>query len=232
MSLDEARNNFSIDAGGSIATYNYMLVGDNAYGYSFSYTNLLSNVIGDLDTYSINVDIGSNYAVIASGSYAAFFGTPVNSANFGILDRYGNVLALSTDYGSYSGFTFTALDSIYYIQEYSSSPGFYGMRLENNSIVEQNGIGEQIYYGQTYSAALDYTSDVDIYTASLQAGNTYYFSIQSNIPDIYLDVEYDQQAVASLVTAGSGLYYFTAGLSGNYELHISSNNFVPKSCKP
>ena len=102
------------------------------------------------------------------------------------------------------------------------------MRLENNSIVEQNGIGEQIYYGQTYSAALDYTSDVDIYTASLQAGNTYYFSIQSNIPDIYLDVEYDQQAVASLVTAGSGLYYFTAGLSGNYELHISSNSFVNK----
>jgi Ca2+-binding RTX toxin-like protein len=224
MSFDEARNNFNIDASPSISTNYYMLVGDNAYGYSFSGTNLSANVIGDLDAYFIHLDVGSSYTIIASG--ISIFGVQVASANFALLDRNGKVLDLSKAYGGYSFFTFTATDSIYYIEEYSGSSGFYGMRVANNSIVEKNGIGEIITYGQIYSAALDYTSDVDIYTAYLQAGNTYYFSIQSNIPDIFLDVEYSQQAVASLVTSGSGLYYFTAGLTGYYDLHISSNNFI------
>jgi len=49
MSLDEARRNFTIDASSLITTNNYMLVGDNAYGYSLSGTNLSTNVICDLD---------------------------------------------------------------------------------------------------------------------------------------------------------------------------------------
>ncbi len=51
MSLDEARSGFAIDAPATTSTNNYLLVGDNAYGYSAASTSLATGSFGDLDTY-------------------------------------------------------------------------------------------------------------------------------------------------------------------------------------
>ena len=153
MSFDEARSGFATDASATTSTNNYLLVGDNAYGYSTASTNLATGSIGDLDTYKIILDIGSSYTVVSTG--ATLFGAPVVvNDNFAILNRYGVALVLSVDYGAYSGYTFTALDSIYYLQNYSDSVGYYGLRLGNNTITETNSIGQEIFANQTYSAAL------------------------------------------------------------------------------
>ena len=49
MSFDEARSGFTIDASATTSTNHYLLVGDNAYGYSTAATNLATGNIGDLD---------------------------------------------------------------------------------------------------------------------------------------------------------------------------------------
>jgi hypothetical protein len=224
MSLDEANTNFTIDANTTLPSNYYAMVGEFVYGYSYSGTNIATNSFGDIDTYNVHLDIGSKYFIQASGSN--IFGTPVTKANFALLDRTGKVLYFSYDNIINSQIIFTANDSLFYIQEYSDVPGMYKLRIDNLSIIENNGIGEFITYGKTYDAALDYTSDVDTYTAYLEAGKTYYFSILSTIPDIFLDIEYSQTRVASLATNGQGLFYFTAGYNGYYDLHISSNYFI------
>jgi hypothetical protein len=224
MSLDEARSNFIVDASSSPAlTSNYLLVGDNAYGYSFSGTAYNFSFIGDIDTYLILIDPGSTYNIIASTN--TNFGIGATNANFALLDRYGNILALSTDYGVYSGLGFVATDSEYYIQTYTDTAGYYGLRLTNQTIVEVNGIGETIVRGVTYNAAIDYSSDVDIYLFSALGGQQYSFGLTSTIPDIYLDIEKDNLQVDSLVSNGPGIFTFSAPETGVYELHISSNSF-------
>jgi hypothetical protein len=225
MSYDEARSGFNVDALPGTNTSNYILVGDNAYGYSSAATNLLIPLIGDLDTYRITLDVGTSYTIVADGT--SIFGSPaVVNNNFALLDRFGNVLALSSDFGSASGLTFTAADNIYYVQNFSDSVGFYFLRLENNSITELNGIGESIVTGATYNAALDYTSDVDKYSFSAIGGATYSFAIITSVPDIFLDIEFSNLSVDNLVAVGSGVYSFTAPITGIYNLHLSSNSFV------
>lgn len=224
MSLDEARSNYSIDAGNNISTNNYLLVGDNAYSYSYAGTDLNFGIIGDLDTYFAILQPGHSYTVVILQE--GLTGSRPLDADFALLDRYGNVLTLSVDYGSYSAYTFIAVDSLYYIQAYTSTPGYTTLRLENNTIRESNGIGETIVPGRSYPAALDYVSDVDIYNFYASAGVTYEFGIVSSISDIYLDIEYFQMHVDSLVSFGGGIYTFTAPSTGFYELHISSNSFT------
>jgi hypothetical protein len=224
MSQDEARSGFTVDASDNPGTTsNYLLVGDNAYSYSYSGTNLATGVIGDLDTYYLRLGIGHTFT--AAVLQSSIFGAGPADADFALLDRYGTVLALSSDYGTYSGYTFTATDTLYYLQVYTSNPGFTTLRLENNSITEANGIGETIVTGRTYNAALDFASDVDKYKFYAVAGVTYAFGIVSSISDIYLDIEYSQLRVDNLVANGSGIYTFTAAVTGEYDLHISSNTF-------
>ena len=223
MSYDEARSAFVTDASATTATNNYLLVGDNAYGYSSGSTNLSLGIIGDLDTYFMRLSIGTSYSVIATDTSIV---TPyVTDVDFALLDRYGNVLTLSTDYGSYSGFTFNALDTIYYVQAYTGSLGFYSLRLAT-PITEYNGIGEAISEGSTYSAAIDYVSDVDIYNFLGVAGTTYAIQITTTVSDLFFDIEYFEMSVTNLVANGSGLYTFTAPSTGNYSLHLSSNSYV------
>jgi len=226
MSYDEARLGFTVDAPVATTTNFYMLVGDNAYGYSTSGTNLSTSTIGDLDSYKMILSVGTQYTIVATGT-SLFGGTAVTTDSFALLNRNGAVLALSSNVGNgFTGYTFTATDTLYYIQNYSSNAGFYGLRLVNNSITESNGIGETITAGRVYSAALDYVSDVDIYTFYAVAGVTYRAAIVSAIPDIFLDVEYSNLAVDHLVSVGGGVYTFTAGATGYYDLHISSNSYV------
>ena len=221
---DEARSGFTVDSSDTIVTDSYMLVGDNAYSYSTLYSYSYPTYVGDLDTYKIVVDIGSNYSVLAVDSGLAL--PVVSDVDFAILNRYGYVVAYSIDYGVYSGFTFTATDSLYYVQAYTGSYGYYGLRLTNNSITESNGIGETIVGGAVYTAALDYTADVDIYNFYGVAGIKYAAQLTSNVSDLYLDLEYSEMAVSSLVSNGSGLYTFTPAVTGFYSLHLSSNSYV------
>ena len=104
MSLDEARFNYSVDALGATNTYNYLLVGDNAYGFSFSSS--------DLDFYALYTDVGSSYYALSGppipGQAAASF------TNLGLRDRFGNLIAISQpkDAG-FTGLQFTAIDTKY-----------------------------------------------------------------------------------------------------------------------
>ena len=132
MSLNEANLNFTVDASNTPPSNNYMMVGENVYGYSYSGTNIAANSFGDIDTYGVHLDIGSKYIIQASGSN--IFGTPVTKANFALLDRNGKVLSLSYDYITTSKLSFTAVDSFFYIQEYSDSSGMYLLSIDNLSI--------------------------------------------------------------------------------------------------
>jgi Ca2+-binding RTX toxin-like protein len=224
MSLDEARYSFRSDARNSPPTLNYLLVGDNASSYSTSGTDLTRGLIGDLDTYSVVLGVGQSYTAVVLQS--SIHGAAPVDADFALLNRFGTVIALSTDFGSFSGHTFTATDTLYYLQVYTSNPGFTTLRIANNTFPEANGIGEAIVTGRSYAAALDYVSDVDIYKFSAQAGITYEFGIASNISDVYLAVEFNDLRVDNLLTNGSGVYTFTAGVTGIFDLHISSNSFL------
>ena len=111
MSLNEANSNFTVDASNTPPSNNYMMVGENVYGYSYSGTNIAANSFGDIDTYGVHLDIGTKYIIQASGSN--IFGTPVTKANFALLDRNGKVLSLSYDYITTSKLSFTAGDSFF-----------------------------------------------------------------------------------------------------------------------
>lgn len=224
MSFDEARSNFTVDASASIATSNYLLVGDNAYSYSFSATFLSVPIIGDLDAYAFHVDTGYSYTIVAGSASPLYIPSPSNT-NFVLENSAGTILAFSQDFGSFSGLTFTALSQDYFVVAYSDGPGFYYLRLGNNSIIEANGIGEQIFPNVTYNERLDYSSDVDLYTFGAVAGHNYFLNLTTSIPDIFLDIEYSNISIDNLVAHGSGLYTFTPAVTGIYELHISSNSY-------
>ena len=224
MSLDEARLGFGTDApnfpGGIPPNTFYMLVGDNAYSYSYSGT-ILPSLIGDLDTYYVKTTPGHSYTIVAVPS--SLLGSAAASPNFALLDKNGFVLSI----GSGGGLVFTATSDSYYVQGYAASAGFYALRLGNNTIVEQNGIGEEISQGGNYSASIDYTSDVDIYSFWAEVGETYVFDISSGVSDLFLDVEnvYGEQ-VDRKVSLGSGSFTFDPPQTGYYNLHLSSNSFV------
>lgn len=223
MSLDEKR--YGHDAESGITTTNYLLVGDNAYGYSATATLPAFGLIGDLDAYFIRVDPGMHYSIVTSSSSPLYNPSAINT-NFLLLDRYGYALASSTDFGTFSGLSFTAADSLYYVQVYSDSIGNYSLRLTNDSITEVNPIGQNLPIGVTLNGYLDYTSDVDIFAFAAVAGAVYGFTLVSSIADAYLDIEYSNVQVANLVSRGSGVYVFTASVSGIFDLHISSNSLV------
>jgi hypothetical protein len=170
-SLDEASTGFLFDAPLDLSTNFYLLLGDNAYGYSSSPS--------DYDAYRLHLDYGSNYSVVTSDVTSGV------DTDFAILDRYGNVVYFSTDYGTYSGVNFTALDSLYYVVTISSGTGFYGLRAENNSFVELNGIGEIIYGGQVYTAAIDYSGDSDHYFFNGVSGKTYIVTLSTSMSDLF-----------------------------------------------
>ena len=121
---------------------------------------------------------------------------------------------------------FTALDTKYYIQVFSDSIGNYGLLAANDSITEFNPIGQNLPIGVNLAGYIDYTSDVDKFAFSAVAGRVYGFTLQTAIPDAFLDIEYLNVQVSNLVSKGSGSYVFTAGVSGIFDLHISSNSFV------
>jgi hypothetical protein len=224
MSYDEARSGFAIDADSTIATSNYLLIGDIAYGFTSAATNPTFNIYGDFDTYLLVVDIGYTYGIITTGNTP--FGSPINNSNFVLADRTGGALALSTDSGAYSGLTFTATDSIYYISVYSDTVGFYGLYVGNNSVTETVGVGETITRGQSYVAALDYTSDVDKYYFFAEAGVSYTFAVGTTIPDLFIDIEYENLHVDNILANGLGMYSFTAPVTGLYKANVSSNVFT------
>lgn len=218
MSFDEARFGFVADAPDTTSTSFYLLVGDNAYGYSTAWTNFSLGVYGDIDTYSMNLDIGSSYTIVATN--LGLITPSVTDVDFAILNRYGQILGFSTDYGTYSGITFTAADSRYYIQTFTGSVGHYGMRLGNNSITEVNGIGETINAGTIITAALDYGSDVDLYYFSGVAGQTYQIEIASTVPDLFLDLEFGELAVGNIVSPYAGVSIYRSILWPLLSTHI------------
>lgn len=91
-SLDEAQYNFTQDAPNSVITNFYVLVGDNAYGYSFSSTNLSLNILGDIDTYAIHLNPGHSYTIIANSITP--YGGGNSNPSFVINDVYNNTSCL------------------------------------------------------------------------------------------------------------------------------------------
>ena len=79
---DEASLNFAVDAPANLSTSFYIMLGDNAYGYTSVANNpYLTNINGDIDVYSIKIDPGLNYSVLATGNvYPIYSG--VIQANF------------------------------------------------------------------------------------------------------------------------------------------------------
>ena len=225
MSFDEKRN--GLDAQPGISTSNYLLIGDSAYGYTIAATIPAIGLFGDFDAYALTVDPGFSYTIGAYSAFPLYTPNPFNT-NFAILDRFGNILALSADTGAASFFTFTAIDSLYYVQAYSDSIGHYSLLATNNTIFENNSVGQTLSLGAALQGRLDFTSDVDRFGFSAIAGRTYAFTLLTTIPDAFLDVEYSNVFVSNLVSNGSGIYTFTAQLSGIYDLHISANRFTSR----
>ena len=215
-SLDESTNNFAIDAPFSLSTYFYLMLGDNAYGYSSSST--------DYDAYSIHLDYGSTYTI---GSFDQTIYGSTTSTNVSVYDRNGKFLFSSTDYGTYSGVSFTAYDTLFYIVTNSTSAGYYGLRVENNSVTEVNGVGEYLNATTPTYAALDYTSDSDHFLFNATAGYSYAVVVNTTITDLFLKLTYTStnQGVAFL-SGSSGIYTFTPSVSGTYELSVSSNSYT------
>jgi len=217
-SYDESSLNFAQDAPNGTTTNFYLLMGDNAYGYSFTSP--------DYDAYRIVVNFGHKYTAVVSNSTP--YGNSLSAnTNLLLVNRYGTAILEGIDYGAYSGLSFTASDTLYYIVSYSAGAGYYGIRVDNTTITESNGIGETIYAGNTYYAALDYASDSDHFFFTGIAGRTYTINLVSNVADLFLKLVNTNTGVVLGTTATSGgKYTFTPTYSGSYELAISSDSYV------
>jgi hypothetical protein len=216
-SLDEAYYNFSVDAPASTSTNFYLMVGDNAYS--------ATGFAGDIDAYQLHVDIGSTYTIVATDNTNGF------ETALGVYNRLGSLLlSSSVDRGGYTELTFTATDTLVYITAQASGVGIYGIRVDNNSVIEANGIGETIYANQTYSAALDYTSDSDHFLFSAVAGHTYKVTITTAIPDLFLKVSALGTSSYTPVTlvGSAGTYTFTAAVTGSFDFSVSANSYTSR----
>src|SRR5262249_35551054 len=159
--------------------------------------------------YALHVNPGYSYSVLTTSSTAPFYAPGVQTS-FTILDQGNNLVGVSSDLGAFSSFTFTATQSVYFIKTFSSSVGFYGLRVENNSVPEVNGIGETITAGVVYTSSLDYASDSDHFYFPALAGHTYAVAIASAVPDLFLKISDSLTNVAVAYTAsGGGIYEFT-----------------------
>ena len=175
------------------------------------------------------MDIGASYSLITSGSdfFSSLYSVPsAQNSNLALWDSNGNLLSLGTDFGVYSGLTFTATSDLYYVSVFADSIGMYAIGLQNNDVIEGNGVGETISIGGSYSAALDFSSDVDKFSFYANAGERLYFELSSEVVDLYFDiVDVLRTGVDYLVSSGSGLYFFDPGNSGIYDLKLSSYSF-------
>lgn len=213
---DEASRSFSLDAPTGIGSSFYILFGDNAYGYSSS--------LNDFDSYFIQTDIGAQYSAIILNT-SPYGNSPAANSGIFLLNRYGTIVTGSTDFGNYSGLNFQANDTLYYVVSYSSASGFYGIRIDNTSRPETNGVGETINEGVVYSGALDFTSDSDHFYFNAVAGITYVANINSSISDLFLMISDSLGATLNYTVSSGGVYTFTPTRTGAYELTISSNSF-------
>lgn len=214
-SRDEANFGFLNDAPASISTNYYMLAGDNVY--------TKSAFGGDIDAYFIITSPGTNYSIISVG------GSTTGNTYVYLYDINGNILGSSIDYGSYSGLSFTANSSKYFVGLSADFTGIYGARISNNSVTEYNGIGENIFTGIQYDGALDYVSDSDHFYFYALANKNYFININTNISDIFFKLTYldgVSYSPVTLLSSGSGVYTFTANVTGNFDLTFSSNSFV------
>lgn len=213
---DEASRSFALDAPTGIGSSFYILFGGNAYGYSSS--------LNDFDSYFIQTDIGAQYSALISNN-TLYGNSPAANSGLFLLNRYGTIISGSTDFGNYSGLNFQATDTLYYIVSYSAASGFYGIRIENTSRPEVNGVGETIFEGVNYSGALDFTSDSDHFYFNTVAGTTYVANITSSISDLFLLISDASGTTLNYTVSSGGVYTFTPNKSGVYELTISSNSF-------
>lgn len=214
-SLDEGDFGFTVDAPATLDTNFYMLMGSNIYTKASSFS--------DRDAYFIITSPGSRYTVVSQDNLT------VGNTFVDLYDRFGNFLLGSMDLGSGAGLSFTATDTKYYAVFSAERSGVYIARVENNSIREANGIGEFITAGTVYSAALDFVSDADNYFFDAVADKTYRLTFSSQIADIFLKVSFldDFSYIPQTVTTvAGGVFTFTPGVTGRYELAVSSNNFV------
>ena len=136
---DEAYNGFAIDAPTGFPTNFYLMMAQNAYGYigATSTTNPLN---GDIDTYAIHVNIGSNYSIIGAG--ATIFGGTAVDPHLVLLNSSGSAVAYSSSNGTYDTLSFTATASTYYVEAYTyqTSAGYYGLLIDNNGRVPPRGV--------------------------------------------------------------------------------------------
>jgi len=213
-SLDEANFGFALDAPYSPSTGFYLLIGDNAYGQTA--------VLQDQDAYQLHLDKASSYSITASDNSNGF------TTHIDIYDANGHALYTSTDQGTFSGLTFTANDNLYFVVTWSEGTGYYRLRVENNTVVESNGVGEPTVANQTYNGSLDYTSDSDHFLFSAVAGHTYQVDVASPIPALFLKVCYLDTVsyVPQALAVTPGAFVFTASVTGTYEYSLSANSYV------
>jgi hypothetical protein len=216
-SRDEASYGFAIDAPFDVGTSFYALVGDNFYTYASSSS--------DIDGYYLITSIGTSYSIVSVDN------STVGNTYIGLYDLNGNFITGSVDSGAFSGITFTATSTKYFIGLSAQFPGIYGARVANNTITEANGIGESISFNRTYSGALDYVSDSDRFSFSVVAGKQYTLTYSTNVSDIYFKLTYlynfSSTGYYPIEGVGSGnTYVYTAPASGVVELNLSSNTFV------
>ena len=175
-SRDEASFGFSIDAPFDVGTPFYALVGDNFYTYA--------STSSDIDSYYLITNIGTSYSIVSVDN------STVGNTYIGLYDLNGNFITGSVDSGAFSGITFTATSTKYFIGLSAQFPGIYGARVANNTITEVNGIGESISFNRTYSGALDYVSDSDRFSFSVVSGKQYTLTYSTNVSDLYFKLTY------------------------------------------
>jgi hypothetical protein len=217
-SRDEASQGFLQDAPDSPTTNFYLLLGDVAYGYSS--TN------SDFDAHFMVLNVGTNYTIVAdnAGTFAGNFST-----TFELRNSSGSLVGTATDFGSFRGFTFTAIDSLYYVVAHTpSGASYYSLYAKpNNTITETTGIRETIAPGGSYAAVLDYTSDSDHFLFTGLAGRRYKIDVTTSVPDIFFRITNIATYVSVTTSTGSsGSYYFTPPSTTAYDLSVSSNSFT------
>lgn len=227
MSYDEASLGFAIDAPDGIfgdAGEFFASIGDNVYGFISAGVRQNMTFV-DYDGYFAAADFGTSYSIVAE-STDLFGGLSAGRVSFEVRTVDGFLLGESVDAGGFDAVTAVASFDRYVINVFADFDGFYSLRIVNNDIVEGNPIGENIATGGVYSAAIDFTGDIDRFTFFAEAEKQYNISIISSLDDLFLEVEDVFLRSADFIVADEGgLFVFTPAASGIYNLLVSSNGF-------
>lgn len=238
MSLGETQ--FSNDIAGTTSTNGYLTLGQSAFGVISGQ----GGANGDQDWYVTYLEAGINYTASIIGAGGLFIngnsGQALSSAYFELYNQSGAFLgsiAPDADGDVFWNFTAPVSGFVYIAVSGLSAPDTGGYGVTVFTTPDDHGanlIGSGALPGATpittavvATGSLERPGDSDSFSFSAATGTRYFWSISSNVPDLFASLEnVEMQNQGFNVLPGTNSGEFVAVQGGTFMLTLASNSFL------